>query len=187
MITGGLVTGGSSRTLKKAYAREVNSVHSWFSSLKIPWSSEPDIIFSEKDACDIKQPHDGPVVKMLKMEEFNIHWVLVDNRSSADIIYLLPFQQMKLSQERLRPFTSPLVSFTGDRITPRGIIRLTAIASTYPSQISKEIDFLVVDYSSTYNVILGQPTLNKLKVVTSTYYLKVKFPTAYGIREIQGD
>ena len=94
---------------------------------------------------------------------------------------------MKLSQERLRPFTSPLVSFTGDRITPRGIIRLTSIASTYPSQISKEIDFLVVDYSSTYNVILGQPRLNKLKVVTSTYYLKVKFPTAYGIREIQGD
>ena len=28
MITGGIVTRGSSRSLKKAYAREVNSVHS---------------------------------------------------------------------------------------------------------------------------------------------------------------
>ena len=43
------------------------------------------------------------------------------------------------------------------------------------------------DYSLTYNVILGRPTLNKLKVSTSTYHLKVKFPTAYGIEEIQGD
>ena len=30
MISGELVVGGSSKSLKKAYAREVNSVHSWF-------------------------------------------------------------------------------------------------------------------------------------------------------------
>ena len=124
---------------------------------------------------------------MLRMEEFSMHWVPIDNRSSVDIIYLPAFQQMKLNKERLRTFTSSLVSFTGDRVIPKGIVKLTIIAGTYPAQISKEIDFFMVDCPSTYNIILGQPTLNKLKAATSTYYLKVKFPTAHGIGEIKGD
>ena len=94
---------------------------------------------------------------------------------------------MKLDKIRIRPFTSPLVSFTGDKIIPRGIVTLTVIASTYPAQVTKEIDFLIVDCPSTYNIILGRPALNRLKVVTSTYYLKVKFSTAHGVREIRGD
>ena len=39
---------------------------------------------------------------------------------------------MKLSQERLRPFTFPLVSFTGDRIVLKGIIKLIVVVGTYP-------------------------------------------------------
>ena len=92
---------------------------------------------------------------MLRMEEFNIHQVLIDNGSSVDIVYLPAFQQMKLNKERLRPFTSPLVSFIGDRVIPKGVVKLTIITSTYPAQVSKEINFLVVDFPSTYNVILG--------------------------------
>jgi len=38
---------------------------------------------------------------------------------------------MKLDKKRIRPFTSPLVSFTGDRIVPRGIVTLTIIAGIY--------------------------------------------------------
>ena len=67
--------------LKKAYAREVNNVHSWFPPSKTPRCSELDIVFSKKDARGVKQPHDDPLVIMLRMEEFNIHRVLVDNRS----------------------------------------------------------------------------------------------------------
>ena len=80
-----------------------------------------------------------------------------------------------------------MVSFTGDRVIAKGIVKLTIIASTYLAQVSKEIDFLMVDCPSTYNVILGRPTLNKLKMATSTYYLKVKFPTTLSIGEIRGD
>jgi len=50
-----------------------------------------------------------------------------------------------------------------------------------------EIDFLKVDCPSTYNITLGRPALNKLRAVTSTYYLKVKLPTAHGVGEIRGD
>ena len=57
---------------------------------------------------------------------------------------------MKLDKKRIKPFTSSQVSFTGDRIVPKGIITLTIIAGTYPAQVTKEIDFLIVDCPSTY-------------------------------------
>ena len=94
---------------------------------------------------------------------------------------------MKLDKKRIRPFTSPLVSFTGDRIVPKGIVTLIVIVGTYLAQVIKEIDFLIVDYPSTYDIILGRPTLNRLKVAMSTYYLKVKFPTTHEVGKIKGD
>ena len=94
---------------------------------------------------------------------------------------------MKMDQKRIRPFTSPLVSFIGDRIILKGIVTLTVIARTYPAQVNKEIDFLIVDCLSTYNIILGRLALNKPRVVMSTYHLKVKFPIAHEVGEIRGD
>ena len=94
---------------------------------------------------------------------------------------------MKLDKKRIKPFTLPLVSFTGDRIVPRGIVTLIVIVGTYPAQVTKEIDFLIVNCPSTYNIIWGRSALNRLRAVTSTYYLKVKFPTAHRVEEIRGD
>ena len=50
-----------------------------------------------------------------------------------------------------------------------------------------EENFLEVDCSSSYNAIVGRPTLNSWKAVTSTYHLSVKFPTEYEIGQVQGD
>ena len=94
---------------------------------------------------------------------------------------------MKLDKRRIGPFTSPLVSFNRDRIVPRGIITLTMIIGTYAAQITEQIDFLIVDCPLTYNIILGRPALNKLRAAMSTYYLKVKFPTAHDVGEIRED
>ena len=70
---------------------------------------------------------------------------------------------------------------------PIGTITLLAVAGAYPQQITKEVNFLVVDCSSSYNDIIRKPTLNSWKVVTSTYHLSVKFQTDYRIRQVQGD
>ena len=94
---------------------------------------------------------------------------------------------MNLDKKRIKPFTIPLVSFTRDRIVPRGIITLTVIVGTYPTQFTKEINFLIVDCPSTYNIIFKRPALDRLRAVMSIYYLEVKFPIAYGVGEIRGD
>ena len=124
---------------------------------------------------------------MLTIEGFNTKRILVDNSSSVDIIYLPMFQQLKLDPKRLRPFDSPLVSFNGDRVYPRGIVTLTVTVGTYPVQLIRQLDFLVMDYPSYYNVIIERPTLNKWKAATSTYCLKVNFPTDNGVDKVKGD
>ena len=53
--------------------------------------------------------------------------------------------------------------------------------------MTHQLDFLVVDCLSSYNVIIGRPTLNKWKAATSTYCLRVKFPTDNGVDEVKGD
>lgn len=49
------------------------------------------------------------------------------------------------------------------------------------------IDFLVVNYPSASNAILGRPALNQMKEVTSTYHLLMHFPIEAGVGEVRGD
>jgi len=53
--------------------------------------------------------------------------------------------------------------------------------------LTHQLDFLVVDCLSSYNVIIGRPILNWWKSTTSTYCLKVKFPIENGVGEVKGD
>ena len=53
--------------------------------------------------------------------------------------------------------------------------------------MTRQLDFLVVYYPLSYNVIIGRPTLNRWKAATSTYCLKVKFSTDNEVGEVKGD
>ncbi|XP_075675219.1 uncharacterized protein LOC142644517 [Castanea sativa] len=116
-----------------------------------------------------------------------MYQVLVDNESSVDILYYPAFQQMGIGREQLVPTNAPLVGFGGTRVYLLGIVTLSVTVGDYPQQVTKDITFLVVDCSSAYNDILGHPTLNAWKAVTSTYHLMVKFPTEYGVGELRGN
>ncbi|XP_050240766.1 uncharacterized protein LOC126689570 [Quercus robur] len=89
-IIGGSSTAGSFKSLRKSYQRQVNNIHK-MPSLK-QRRTDQDILFSEEDARGVKQLHDDPLVIMVMIEGFNTIRVLVDNGSSADIIYLSTFQ-----------------------------------------------------------------------------------------------
>ena len=131
---------------------------------------------------------DEPAITFtLTIAKYTTRRVLVDNGSSADILYYPTFQQIRVSKELLRPVKVPLIGFGGMKVLPVGTISLLVIVGSYPRQINKEVNFLVVDCSSSYNAIIGQPSLNSLRAATSTYNLSIKFPTKYGIGEVQED
>ena len=70
---------------------------------------------------------------------------------------------------------------------PKGIVTLTITVGSYSRQLTPLLDFLVVYCPSSYNKIIGSPTLNRWKATTSTYCLKVKFPTENGVGKVKGD
>nr|POF21829.1 hypothetical protein CFP56_65062 [Quercus suber] len=70
-ITGGPVSGGSYKSLKKIYHRQINSIHINHPSQMYRRSESDNITFSERDARGIKQPHEEPLVILLEIEGFN--------------------------------------------------------------------------------------------------------------------
>ena len=79
--------------------------------------------------------------------------VLVDQGSAIEIMYPDLYNGLNLKFEDLTAYDSPLVSFEGKTVTPRGQIRL-------PIQIGSnvvEVDFIMVDAYSPYTAIVARP------------------------------
>ncbi|XP_059627710.1 uncharacterized protein LOC132270548 [Cornus florida] len=193
VISGGFAGGGETSSARKAHARrirsfsEVNEVGMTSPPTKLPRVEEPVITFSEEDDKGIHQPHDDLLVVSMVVANFTVRRILIDNGSSADILFLRAYEKLKIGREKLRPMKSPPVGFSGDKVYPLGAVTLPVTAGANPKQVTVMVDFVVVDCPSSYNIILERTTLNAMKAITSTYHLLMRFPTEYGMGEIRGD
>ena len=160
MIIGGTTTTGSSKKTRKTYLRMVQNVQLTGSVPKIARRESPIIGFSMEDARRLHHPHDDALVVNVRVRDYNMHRMLVDNGSSADILYYTAFQQIGINRARLTPTNAPLVGFGGTRVLSLGAITLLVTIGDYPQQITQDVTFLVVDCLSAYNGILGRPMLN---------------------------
>ena len=93
------------------------------------------------------------------------------------------YKGLNLRAEDLTPYSSPLVSFEGKIIIPKGQIRLTVQTG---SEVV-EVDFIVVDAYSPYTAIVARPWLYTLETVSSTLHQKVEYPLEGQIKEILGN
>ena len=110
VIIGGSSTSQSSK-FKKAYLKVVQSVQLSRRSPRARTTDEQAITFTDEDAERIHHPHDDAIVITLLIADYITRRVLVDNGSSADILYYPAFQQMRLGRDQLRPMNSPLVGW----------------------------------------------------------------------------
>ncbi|XP_075665288.1 uncharacterized protein LOC142634942 [Castanea sativa] len=92
--------------------------------LKMAQVDNPIIGFLEKDARCLPHPHDDALVVNIWVGDFNTHRVLVNNGSSANILYYPAFQQMRIEREQLVSTNAPLVGFGGMKVYPLSAVTL---------------------------------------------------------------
>ncbi|KAL0453791.1 UNVERIFIED_CONTAM: hypothetical protein Slati_1357200 [Sesamum latifolium] len=148
---------------------------------------EEEITFGPKDLVGKQGSQDDPMVIKLDIANFFVHKVLIDNGSSADIIFWDVLKRMGLEDSKLDLVQTPLVGFGGSEVASRGTIDLPVSMGEEPRRRTTMVKFLVVDTPFAYNVILGRPGLNLFKAVVSTYHQKIKFPTKNGVGEVSCD
>ena len=139
--------------------------------------------FLDEDKIGTIQPHDDALMITLRIGGYNVKRVKVDQGSAAEIMYPDLYKGLNLEAEDLMPYSSPLVSFEGKIIIPKGQVRL-------PVQTDSEVvevDFIVVDAFSPYTAIVARPWLHTLGAVSSTLHQKVKYPSRGKMKEILGD
>ena len=108
---------------------------------------------SDEDKQGTIQPHDDALVVTLKINGYNVRRVMIDQGSATEIMYPDLFKRLKLKPENLTAYSSPMVSFEGKMVIPKGHIRLPVQTS---SDVVK-VDFFMVNAFSLYTASIGQP------------------------------
>ena len=128
------------------------------------------------------QSHDDALVVTLRIGGYDVKRFMIDQGSTAEIMYLDLYKGLGLKHENLTTYSSPLVSFEGKMVIPKGQIRLPVQGSTD----MVEVDFIVVDVFTSYTAIMGRPWLHFLGAVSSTLHQKVKYLSGDQVLEILG-
>ena len=70
------------------------------------------------------QPHDDAVVITLRIGMYDVKRVMVDQGNAVEIMYPDLYKGLNLRPKNLTAYNSPLVSFDGKVVIPKGQIRL---------------------------------------------------------------
>ena len=70
---------------------------------------------------------------------------------------------------------------------PLGSIQIVLTLEDPPCQAAATIRFLIVDAPSSYNILLGRPSLNVIRAIPSTYHMVIKFLIVNGVGMVRGD
>ena len=82
--------------------------------------ASPVLGFSNEDMIGTIQPYDDALVVTLRIGGFDVKRVLVDQGSAVEVMYPDLYKRLNLKPEDLTTYDSPLVSFEGKTITPKG-------------------------------------------------------------------
>ncbi|XP_017252905.2 uncharacterized protein LOC108223256 [Daucus carota subsp. sativus] len=149
---------------------------------------EQVISFNSKDFEGVTRGHNQALVVTLDMAENEVRRILVDNGSSANILFKHTMDRMQLGSIRKNDYREdPLYGFGNSIVPVLGTLYLPVRFGTLPNQVTHVIKFYITDTPSSYNVIIGRLGLNKIEAITSIPHLKFKFPTPFGVGEVKGD
>ncbi|KAL5569084.1 hypothetical protein UlMin_025659 [Ulmus minor] len=126
VIIGGPATRDTNRA-RKNYARQARSepfphqINLAEHKNKPPCLSNKPIIFTEEEASGLWHPHKDAIVVALRIASRKVYKILIDNGSSADILFRSTLNRMDLVGAKFEPIKSALYGFTGDSIHSEGV------------------------------------------------------------------
>ena len=94
---------------------------------------------------------------------------------------------MGLKVSDLKPSPNSVYGFTGDSVTPMGVISLPMNLGDYPWKSYVMADFLVIYHSLAFNAVLDISSLRALKAITSIYHLMMKLPIPNYMGQVHGN
>jgi hypothetical protein len=132
------------------------------------------LTFDARDVDLHNAPHADAMVINCRIVGWDLHKILIDNGSQADMIFLHAFDRMSINHSLLKPADNPLYAFGGKGTFPVGKIELLLSFGTTPNARSEQITFDIVDMVYPYNAIMGRGSINKLEATIHGVYLCMK-------------
>ncbi|XP_009786831.2 uncharacterized protein LOC142163072 [Nicotiana tabacum] len=133
---------------------------------------EESIIFDKSDTYDLVFPHYDALVITLRVFDTDIRRIMVDDGTGACIIHPRVLTQMK-HEDKIVSRCIMLTGFNNAIERTSGEITLPVLASG----VTMENTFHIMDQDTAYNAIIGRPWIHVMKVVPSSLYQVIKFPT----------
>jgi hypothetical protein len=118
---------------------------------------------------------------------WDLHKILVNNGSQADIIFLHAFDRMGISHNLLKPAENSLYGFGGIGTFPIGKRELSLSFGVAPKARSEQVTFDIVDMVYPYNAIMGHGSINKFEAAIHRLYLCMKIPGPQGVMTVYRD
>ena len=116
MISGGFAGGGESSSARRAHLRSIRSAEiGEIQAVSKLSRLDTSITFSDSDMEVCQHPHGDPLVVCAIVANKTVHRVLVDNGSSADIIFASAFDKMGIGEKNWSPSTHICEGFLGKR------------------------------------------------------------------------
>ncbi|GKU98065.1 hypothetical protein SLEP1_g11117 [Rubroshorea leprosula] len=188
MITGGLEARGLSSKQRKLYVREVKHQNRTQKRKfdDADWKNQP-ITFTSDDFDTVVTPHNDPLVTSIMINNCEVQCVLVDTGSAPDIMYFHCFESLGLDPALLQWYDGPIYGFNNQPIQVERVLTLNVAFGSDRTYVTPSVRFLVVKMASSFNVVIGRPTLTKIQAVVSQSHLCMKFSTPMGIATLRGN
>lgn len=135
-----------------------------------------DITFTSANFKRLDSEEDDPMTITTKMANFFVRKTLIDKWSLANILFCKTFKQMDILEFMLQLHDDPLFGFFREKVLIRGFIELmTRFDSKRTRYKDIIIKYVVLHASTSYNILLGQPSINAIGAIVSTPLLAIKF------------